>query len=434
MIGLADLEAIDRLPGGSHILDWYAQARKEQLWPLGDWFVWLLLGGRGGGKTRSVVEATIDRVFQGYTERGALVARTSADARDVLVEGESGIMAKAPDDFRPRYEPSKRRLTWPNGALTTLYSADEPDLLRGPQHDFAVVDELATWSHLEAWSNLLLGLRLGADPRVIVATTPRPTPLIRQLAKDPRTVISVMTTYDNLVNLSPTFRAQVLERYEGTRLGRQELYGEILEDVEGALWNLKQLEDCQVVKPPQRRFLQDNDWVYVDDLARVAVGVDPAATSGPDSDETGIIVAAKGADGRGYVLADRTCRLSPDGWGHRVIRALLDFAADCIVLETNQGGEMAEAVIRTAAQAMGVPMPRIRKVHAAQAKRLRAEPVAALYEQGRVSHLRGLEALEGEQVTFTTDSGFSPDRVDALVHVMTELMLGAERKLRFNAA
>lgn len=435
MIALEELQAIDRIPGGAHVLDWYANARKEQLWPVGDWFVWLLLGGRGSGKTRSAVEALIDRVFQGYWKRSALVARTSADVRDVCVEGESGIMAKTPNDFRPRYEPSKRRLTWPNGALTTLYSADEPDLLRGPQHDGAYCDELATWPYPEAWSNLLLGLRLGSDPRVIVATTPLPTALIRQTAKDPRTRMSHMTTYDNLPNLSPTFQEQVLTRYEGTRLGRQELMGEILEDVDGALWSASQLEALKQVKPPQKRWYEEsvNDWRYGDDLVRVAVGVDPASTSGPDSDETGIVVAAKGADGRGYVLADRTVRATPDGWGRRVIQAYIDFHGDCIVLETNQGGEMAEQVILTAARAKGVTV-RIKKVHAAQSKRLRAEPIAALYEQGKISHLLGLDKLEDEMTSYTVDSGFSPDRLDALVHCLTELMLKNPMRAVFRSA
>ena len=435
MIALEELEAIDRIPGGAHVLDWYADGRKEQLWPLGNWFVWLLLGGRGSGKTRAAVEALIDRVWQGYWKRSALVARTSADARDVLIEGESGVMAKAPKDFRPIYEPSKRRLVWPNGALTTLYSADEPDLLRGPQHDGAVCDELATWKQLDAWSNLLLGLRLGQDPRVIVATTPRPTNLIREIAKDPRTRLSAMTTFDNLSNLAPTFREEVISRYEGTRLGRQELMGELLEDVEGALWSVAQLEACKVVKPPQKRWLDLNlnDWAYADDLVRVAVGVDPATTSGPDSDETGIVIAAKGSDGRGYVLADRTCRETPDGWGRAVIRACVDFKADCVVVETNQGGEMAEQVVLTAARHAGVTV-RIRKVHAAQSKRLRAEPIAALYEQGRISHTLGLDKLEDEMTSFTVDSGFSPDRLDALVHVLTELMLHPPVRAVFHAA
>jgi phage terminase large subunit-like protein len=435
-ITLERLKRVDAIPGGSHVLDWYAGARREQLWPVGDWFVWLLLGGRGSGKTRAAVEATIDRVFQGYWRRSALVARTSADGRDVLIEGESGIMAKAPADFRPIYEPSKRRLVWPNGALTTLYSADEPDLLRGPQHDGAVCDELATWKQLDAWSNLLLGLRLGQDPRVIVATTPRPTPMIRQLAKDKRTRISAMTTYDNLVNLSPTFQQQVLEQYEGTRLGRQELLGEILEDVEGALWSHAQLEACVVVKPPQKRWLHDNNWLYADDLRRTVVGVDPASTSGPESDLTGIVVAAKGADGRGYILADRSCRATPDGWGRRVIQAYLDWEADAIIVEKNQGGEMCELTIRTAAQAMGVAMPRLKLLHAKESKRLRAEPVAALFEQHRMS-LCTLEGpmleLRDEMSTFVPDGGFSPDRLDAMVHAVTELMLSGAGRLRFRS-
>jgi len=356
--------------------------------------------------------------------------------RDVIVEGESGIMEKSPDDFRPSYEPSKRKLTWPNGVMASLYSADEPDRLRGPQHDFAACDELASWAYPdEALDMLMFGLRLGEDPRVVIATTPRPIKIIRELLTDPSTVVSRASTYDNLGNLAPPFRERVLSKYEGTRLGRQEIFGEVLEDVEGALWSVAQLEALKIVKPPQKRWLdiEANDWAYANDLARVAVGVDPASTSGPDSDLTGIIVAAKGTDGRAYVMADRTCRETPDGWGRAAVQACLDFKADCVVLETNQGGEMAEQVVLTAARAMGVSI-RVRKVHAAQSKRLRAEPIAALYEQGKVSHTLGLDKLEDEMTSYTVDSGFSPDRLDALVHALTELMLVQRARLSFHAA
>ena len=433
---LAELRRYATNPGGIHAVEWAELGRLDQQQPPGEWRTWLLLGGRGSGKTRALVEAVLERVRSGKARRLALVAATAADARDVLVEGESGVLNTAPADFLPIYEPSKRRLTWPNGAIATLYSADEPDRLRGPQHDFAACDELAAWNRPEAFDMLLMGLRLPPDPRVIVATTPRPTKIIRDLVGDPSTAISRASTYANLDNLAPSFRERILSRYEGTRLGRQELMAEMLSEVEGALWSTAQLEACQVAKPPQKRRLEDNDWVYEDDLIRVVVGVDPAATSGPDSDETGIVVCAKAVDGRGYVLADRTCRMSPDGWGHRVLAAVLDFKADCVVLETNQGGEMAEAVIRSSAQSMGVPCPRIRKVHASQGKRLRAEPIAALYEQQRISHCLvygGLGKLEGEMTQFTPDSGFSPDRVDALVHAMTELMVSPARTLRFVA-
>jgi phage terminase large subunit-like protein len=403
--------------------DWKRYARPEQIPPDGDWLTWLYLAGRGAGKTRAGAEEAHRAVLEQGYRRLALVSPTAADARDVLVEGESGVLACSKPNRRPTYEPSKRRLTWPNGAIATVYSADEPDRFRGPQHDWAWADEFCAWTHPEALDMLLLGLRLGRRPRLIMTTTPRPLPALRRLLAMPTTVVSRGTTYDNLANLAPSFREQILARYEGTRLGRQELHAEILDDVEGALWTLAMLDAGRVTTE------------LLDELTRTVVGVDPAATSGEDSDETGIVVAATGADGRGYVLADRSCRLSPDGWGRRAITAVLDHRADCVVLETNQGGEMAELVLRTAASAMGVAMPRVKKIHASQAKRLRAEPVAALYEQQRVSHVGSFPALEDQMASFTPDSGSSPDRLDALVHALTELMLEpARRKLAFRGA
>jgi phage terminase large subunit-like protein len=421
--------------------DWPSIARPSQLAPAGDWLCWLTLAGRGYGKTRQGAEWVLEEVRAGRSRRVALVGPTAADVRDVMVEGESGILSCARAGERPSHEPSKRRLTWPNGAIASLYSAEEPDRLRGPQHDLAWADELAAWKYPDTWAMLMLGLRLGRHPRVAVTTTPRPIRIIRELVAAPTTAVTRGTTYENLANLAPSFREQILARYEGTRLARQELHAEILDDVGGALWTLAELDEGRVT----------GDRLV--DLVRVVLGVDPAATSGEDSDETGIVVAASGADGRGYVLADRSCRLSPDGWGRRAIQAAQDFRADCVVVEGNQGGEMCELVLRTAAGAMGVPMPRVKRVHAAVGKRLRAEPVAALYEQRRISHVGALPALEDQmtgyrishvgalpaledQMTgYTPDSGASPDRLDALVHALTELMLEpARRKLAFRGA
>jgi phage terminase large subunit-like protein len=262
--------------------DWLAWARPEQLPPAGDWRCWLFLAGRGAGKTRSGAEWTCAQVAAGR-RRFALVAPTAADARDVLVEGESGILAvSSAVKKRPRYEPSKRRLTWPNGAIATTYSADEPERLRGPQHDAAWCDELAAWRYPEAWDMLMFGLRLGADPRAMVTTTPRPTRLIRELLADPTVVLSRCSTYDNAAYLAPAFLAQIVKKYEGTRLGRQELDAELLDDVPGALWTRAMIEACRAPF-----------GFHLPELTRVVVAIDPAVTTGEDANETGIVVAGK---------------------------------------------------------------------------------------------------------------------------------------------
>jgi len=266
---------------------WPAQARPNQLPPPGDWNTWLLLAGRGFGKTRTLGQWANDQANSGLVSRVAIVAATAADARDVLIEGESGILACAPAWARPSYESSRRRVTWPNGAIGTLYSAEEPDRLRGPQHDAAICDELGSWPHeTMTWDMLQFGLRLGVRPRAVVATTPRPTKLIRQLIADPNCVVTRGSSYENRANLAPAFFDSIVRRYEGTRLGRQELDGEVLEDVEGALWSRDQLDQCRRERAPA-------------ELVRIVVAIDPAATSGEDADETGIIIVGKDAQGHG---------------------------------------------------------------------------------------------------------------------------------------
>lgn len=335
----------------------------------------------------------------------ALVAPTAADARDVMVEGESGILACSPPWNRPLYEPSKRRLTWPCGALATTYSADEPDRLRGPQHDGAWADELAAWKYPEAWDMLMFGLRLGDDPRAVATTTPKPVRAIRELLKAPTTYAARGATYDNRENLAPAFLEQIVAKYEGTRLGRQELSGELLDDVPGALWTRVMVDAAFTGRAP--------------DMRRIVVAIDPAVTSGEDSDDTGIVIVGKGADNRAYVLADRTCRLSPDGWAKRAVAAYEEFGADRIVAETNNGGDLVERVVRTVS-----PHVSYQKVHASRGKRVRAEPVAALYEQGKVSHVGGFADLEDQMCSFVPEgTDGSPDRVDALVWALTDLML-----------
>jgi phage terminase large subunit-like protein len=335
------------------------------------------------------------------------VARTAADARDVLVEGESGLLAVCPSSDRPLYEPSKRRVTWPNGAIATTYSADEPDLLRGPQHDSAVCDELAAWQYPdETWSNLQFGLRLGDKPQSLVTTTPRPIKLLSQLIAMPTTVVTRGSTFDNEANLPASALAEFRARYEGTRIGRQELHGEILDDVPGSCWSRPMIDGARVARAP--------------DLSRVVVAIDPAVTSGTDSDETGIVVAGKGTDGQYYVLADRSCRMSPHGWATRAVTAFGEFGADRIVAETNNGGEMVELTIRTVNNSISYT-----GVHASRGKRVRAEPIAALYEQGKVHHVGSLPELEDQMCSFLPEGNDgSPDRVDALVWGLTFLSDG----------
>ena len=394
--------------------EWPYRARPEQLPPSGDWRVWLLLAGRGFGKTRSGAELVRARIGAHTARRIALVAPTAADARNVMVEGESGLLAIAPAGERPHYEPSKRRLTWSNGAIATTYSADEPERLRGPQHDFAWCDEVGAWRYPAAWDMLMFGLRLGPDPRAVVTTTPRPTKLIRALLADSNVVVSRGATAANGANLAPAFLDRIVRRYQGTRLGRQELDGELLDDMPGALWRHDMIEAGRIGAPAEPRR---------PDLTRIVVAIDPAAASGDDADETGIVTAGRDREGHGYVLADASGHYAPAEWARAAIAAWRAHRADRIVAEINNGGEMVEAMLR-----MIDPNVPFSPVRASRGKVARAEPVAALYEQGRIHHCGAFPQLEDQMCAFASDfdrqaAGYSPDRVDALVWAFTDLLV-----------
>lgn len=400
-------EALERL---EH--DWTFWGRPAQQIPAGEWFVWLIMSGRGFGKTRTGAET-----IHAWTEDYPLVilaGETAYDVRETMVEGESGIMATARPDHRPQYEPSKRRLTWPNGARgLCLGLGEEPDLARGPQAYKAWCDEVAKWQYAEeAWENLTLGLRLGDKPQALVTTTPKPRKIIRDLLKDASTVLTKASSYENIGNLSPVYIRQVIKPKEGTRLGRQEIYADLLEDVPGALWKREMLR----YGPAPRDGL--GRWA----LDRIVVAIDPATTSSETSNETGIICAGRDGNNHGYVLGDYSGRMSPLDWGKAAIRAYLENHADRIVYEANQGGDMIPAVLRMAAIELGVPTPPLTAVHASRGKRTRAEPISAIYEQGRIWHLRAFEILEDQMVTWTPEEE-SPDRMDALVWAFTELLV-----------
>lgn len=384
--------------------DWKFWARQNQLEPEGTWQYWMLLAGRGFGKTRCGSEWIRERVESGKAKRVHLVAPTAADARDTMVEGDSGLLAVCPPWNKPVYEPSKRRLTWPNGAVAMLFSAEEPNRLRGPQCDTAWCDEIAAWKYpQETWDMLQFGLRLGDDPKCAITTTPRPIPLVKDILKNPVTAVTKGSTYDNVSNLAPAFVDIIISKYEGTRLGRQELNAEILDDNPDALWQRKDIDDNRVSKIP--------------DLIRVVVGVDPAATSKDGSDDTGIIVAGIDKNKHGYVLGDYTCHLSPKQWAHEAISSFNKHNADRVIGETNNGGEMVEHTLRTVDP--GIPF---KAVHASRGKQTRAEPISSYYEQGRIHHVGSFPALEDQMCDWIPGEGKSPDRVDALVWALTELL------------
>jgi phage terminase large subunit-like protein len=393
--------------------NWRLRARPSQLPPSGNaWNGWLLLAGRGFGKTFVLTSYCNELAQAGAGGRFAIIGPTAADVRDVLIRGESGILRTAPAHFMPKYEPSKRLVEWPNGARALCFSAEEPERLRGPQHTHAFCDEIAAWTNAtECWNQLMFGLRLGSRPRWIAATTPRPLKLIKDLlARAERDVVVTRgSSFENAENLAPSFLAELRARYEGTRLGRQEILAELLEDVQGALWTRDMLERARYQGA-------------VPDCKRVVVSIDPSGTRGDSDsgDSVGICVAGIGTDGLGYILADLTIKASPAVWGARAVQAYHSFKADRIIAERNYGGSMVEHVIRTVD-----PNIPYREVTASRGKIARAEPIAALYEQNRVRHCGAFTELE-DQLCAMTGEGFSgdgsPDRADALVWALSELM------------
>jgi phage terminase large subunit-like protein len=382
---------------------WWAWARPDQRLPDGDWTYWLILAGRGYGKTRTGAETVRQWIADGF-QYVNLIGATADDARDIMVQGESGILAICPRRERPEYKPSQRALLWPNGAKSLIFTADEPERLRGKQHEKLWADELAAWRYAESWDQAKFGLRLGIKPQAVATTTPRPTAMVRALLADSATHVTRGNTADNRANLAPSFFDAILKRYEGTRLGRQEIDGELLDDNPNALFTVTDIDRARVRTAPE--------------LQRIVVAIDPAATSGEESDETGIAVAGVNGD-HGYVLADRALRASPEKWARRAIEAYYEFKADRIVAESNNGGEMVASVIRSADA--NVP---VKLVTASRGKAIRAEPVSALYEQGRVHHVGSFPALEDQMTQFdpSETSQKSPDRMDALVWAVTELM------------
>lgn len=438
---------------------WHHWARDEQLAPAGDWTVWMIMAGRGFGKTRAGAEWVRFIAEADGSARFALVGANFAETRMVMVEGESGLLSIAPPKNRPIWEPSLKRLRWNNGAEAYLYSAAEPEGLRGPQHSHSWCDEIAKWANnggqaLAAWDNLKMGLRLGRAPKIAATTTPRPVALVRALLKDSGVVTTRGSTKDNVMNLPSAFINVMKADYGGTRLGRQELDGELIEELEGALWTRAMIEGCRVTlgeaeSGPStgsgRTEYTQGSSVAVrgepvephplaranpkETITRIVIGVDPPASSSGDA--CGIIVAGLRPDCKAVILADRSVEnASPETWARAVADAARKWGADRVIAEANQGGAMVKSVL----QAADISLP-VRLVHASRGKVARAEPVAALYEAGRVLHAGAFPRLEDELCGLLIGGGYegpgpSPDRADALVYALTELMLRRKREPR----
>jgi phage terminase large subunit-like protein len=404
------------------IYNWEFWARPNQLEPLdikdGKKDTWVFNAGRGSGKTRAGAEWVRHRVKSG-DKRIACVAPTNSDIRKVMIEGESGLLNvcwSGDVTYRgakmgyPEWSPTNRTLIWANGARAEFFSAEDPERLRGPQFHAAWCDEVAAWRNMrDVWDMLQFCLRLGKHPKVLVTTTPKPVSLMRELIKSPKSHVTSGSTYDNIDNLAPAFIEKMKDTYEGTRLGRQELYAEILNEAAGALWSAEILDRCQIKKDDLPPYFE-----------RIVVSVDPAITSNEESDMTGVVVAALDVNNKAYILEDATNNYTPREWAERVVELFEKYGADRIVAEKNQGGDMVRHTLETVA-----PNLPIRLVTASQGKKARAEPISALYEQGKVFHIPGLDLLEQQMVVWEPlGKTGSPDRLDACVWALTDLMLG----------
>jgi phage terminase large subunit-like protein len=395
---------------------WRAWARDSQIAPDGDWSTWLLMAGRGFGKTRSGAEWVIEKAETYPGCHIALVGRTVADVRDVMIKGRSGILKVSPPWFRPSYVPSNRLLVWPNGSYATTYSADTPEQLRGPQHSFAWADERAAWQYDDTWDQLQFGLRIepapGVIPQCIVTTTPRNTKAMKELRDDPSTVVTKRSTYENRENLSAKFIREIERHYAGRRLGRQEIDGDLIDDIDGALWKRVWIEDGRVTKHPE--------------LKRIVVAIDPPAASDETSDEpaeAGIVVAGLGVDDHGYMLADYSLVGTPNEWASEALKAFSLFEADVIVGEVNNGGEMVGAIIHAIAKEKKMGRIPYKAVRASRGKQLRAEPVSTLSQRMLIHHVGVFPDTE-DQLCNWVPGMKSPDRLDGYVWAFTELMLG----------
>jgi len=390
--------------------DWLKTARPKQLEPEGKHNIWLILAGRGWGKTRTGAEDIALYALRHPNVICAVVAPTHGDLRRVCFGGNSGLLSIIPDecyakskDFKG-YSSSVSEIRLHNGSKIVGYAAQEPERLRGPQFHRAWCDEIAAWRYPEAYDQLMFGLRLGEKPKCVITTTPKPTPLIKQLIDRNDTFVTTGNTFENEANLAPSALKMLKERYEGTALGRQELYAEILEDLDGALWNNRLIEEARLSEDTERT------------LQKVIVAIDPAVTAKDDSDETGIVVVGKDFNNEYYVLEDLSGKHSADKWGRIAVNAYYEWEADRIVAEVNNGGDLVERLLRNID-----PNVPYRSVHATRGKLVRAEPIAALYEQRRVHHMGMYPELEAQMCTYTGDTKISPDRLDALVWGLTEL-------------
>lgn len=434
----AMIETMSEVELRSLMADWRTWARPKQLAPPGNWQVWLNLGGRGVGKTRTGAEWCHDKAEAMPGSRGCLLGATGSDTREVMIEGVSGIMSTMKPHNPCVYEPGRQRVVWKNGTSAKAFTAEKPNRLRGPQHHWAWPDEVAAWQYpQEAWDQMMLGLRLGTMPQACATTTPKPIKLIVDLYNESTpshdlrdalpgadillrklpTVIDVATSYENRANLSESWFDRTIKAYEGTRLHDQEVLAKILSDVQGALWNMALIEATRIRLDPVTLQVPK-----LPDMRRIVIAIDPAVSSSKHSNETGIMACGLGVNEHGYLLGDYSGRWTPLEWATRAVREYHERKADRIVAEQNQGGEMVKATIHAVDPTVAVTL-----VTATKGKVVRAEPIAAKYEQGKIHHVGTFGALEAQMTTWTPDSGLeSPDRYDALVWGFTSLMLGRQ--------